>query len=92
MQLSEIYDLQVISTRNPFHLGFALLLKQCPLKYQTVNYLLIFQSNDQYKKRDSSLAAVGTNLSQKGYSTERQCLLGTAWLDTVVLYTEVQKE
>lgn len=92
MQLSEIYDLQVICNRNPFHRGFALLLEQCPLKYQTVNYLLIFQSNDQYKKRDSSLADVGTNLSQKGYSTETQCLVGAAWLDTVVLCTEVQKE
>lgn len=50
LQLSEIRNLQVISTRNPFHLGFALFLKQCPIKYQAVNYLFIFQSNDQYKK------------------------------------------
>jgi len=50
MQLSEIRNLQVISTRSTFYLGFTLFLKQFPIKYQTVNYLFIFQSSDQYKK------------------------------------------
>lgn len=87
LQLSEIRNLQVISTRNPFHLGFALFLKQCPIKYQAVNYLFIFPVKWSIQKRDSRLTAVGTNPSQKGYSTERQCFLGAVWLETVVLHT-----
>lgn len=68
---------------------FCLVLEQIPIKYQAVNHLFIFQSNDQYQGADSILTAAASPC-QHGKAEIARCPMARD--SCVAHHAEVQKE